>query len=45
MFRFQNQNDRGNALSEGSEFRTPILLANFGVCSECHQQRQFSSRQ
>jgi hypothetical protein len=43
MFRFQNQNGRGNALSKGSEFRTHILLANPGVYSERRPPRQLFS--
>jgi hypothetical protein len=40
MLRFQNRNDRENTISKGSEFRTPILLANPGVCSERRLHRQ-----
>jgi hypothetical protein len=41
MFRFQNRNNRKNAISKGSEYRTAILLANLSVCSERPTQRQF----
>jgi len=45
MFRLRNQNDKECAISKGSEFRTPISLANSGVYLERRLQSKFSSSQ
>jgi hypothetical protein len=45
MFRLRKQKDMECAISKGSEFRTPISLANSGVCSERRFNGNFPPRQ
>jgi hypothetical protein len=41
MSRFQNRNNRGNAIAKGSEFRTAISLASFGSFCEGGDEATF----
>jgi hypothetical protein len=43
MFRFQNRNSKGRAITKGSEFRTAISLANFGAFWEGRHGSHFFS--